>query len=187
MIANLVESIQKNLGYEQLHKVDPNIQDVSGEVKSFGIDSIAQAAIPAVLCGLDNFIQSNNASMAVLGGTNSPAKPIPLIFGNKEEELIGKIADYAGSTVQTTDKEVEHIANEAIRLIKQAIPGEDINAARTLLANQHDNFLLYLPASLQIGYLLNKNSLDDRTHKMEGPVSTLMHKIEKTFNSSESN
>src|ERR1700731_1632196 len=114
MTVNLVENIQKNLGYEVLRKVDPNIQDVSGEVKSFGTDSAAQAAIPAVLCGLDNYLRSDNASIAELGGTNS-TKPIALIFGNKEDELIGKIAEYANSTLQATEKEVEHIANEAIR------------------------------------------------------------------------
>jgi len=34
---------------------------------------------------------------------------------------------------------------------------------------------------LQIGKLLNDSTLDDRTNKMEGPISGLMHAIEKKF------
>jgi hypothetical protein len=40
---------------------------------------------------------------------------------------------------------------------------------------------LYLPAALQIGQLLANDDLDDRTHKMEGPISNLMHSFEKRF------
>jgi hypothetical protein len=37
---------------------------------------------------------------------------------------------------------------------------------------------VHLPAAMQLGYLLNDNAMDDRTNKMEGPVSSFMHTIE---------
>ncbi|MEO7924436.1 MAG: hypothetical protein ABIR30_12220 [Chitinophagaceae bacterium] len=44
--------------------------------------------------------------------------------------------------------------------------------------DQRHNILVYLPAALNLGDLLKDESLDDRTNKMEGPVSNFMHKIE---------
>jgi hypothetical protein len=35
-----------------------------------------------------------------------------------------------------------------------------------------------LPPALQMGDLLNDNTMDDRTNKMEGPISSMMHSIE---------
>jgi hypothetical protein len=40
---------------------------------------------------------------------------------------------------------------------------------------------MYLPAALQIGVLLNDDTLDDATNKMEGPISSLMQKIGAAF------
>jgi hypothetical protein len=44
--------------------------------------------------------------------------------------------------------------------------------------------LIYLPGYLQIGQALRDETLDDRTNKMEGPVSGFMHSVEKVFSSS---
>jgi hypothetical protein len=44
--------------------------------------------------------------------------------------------------------------------------------------DQRHQVLVYLPAPLQLGDLIHDESLDDRTNKMEGPVSNFMHKIE---------
>ena len=46
------------------------------------------------------------------------------------------------------------------------------------MSGQRHNILVYLPAALQLGDLLNDNAMDDRTNKMEGPVSNFMHNIE---------
>ena len=49
---------------------------------------------------------------------------------------------------------------------------------KTFMGNHRHNILVYLPAALQAGYLLDDNAIDDRTNKMEGPVSSFMHSIE---------
>lgn len=51
-----------------------------------------------------------------------------------------------------------------------------------IVAQNKPDILMYLPPSLELGTILRNNNLDDRTGKMEGPVSSLMHKMEKTFN-----
>jgi hypothetical protein len=38
---------------------------------------------------------------------------------------------------------------------------------------------------MQLGRLLEDDSLDDRTNKMEGPISNFMHSIENKFSGNE--
>jgi hypothetical protein len=40
---------------------------------------------------------------------------------------------------------------------------------------------LYLPAELNMGGLLDDDSLDDQANKMEGPISSLAHRIGAAF------
>jgi len=44
--------------------------------------------------------------------------------------------------------------------------------------SQRHTILSHLPAVLKIGDTLNEETFDDRTNKMEGPVSSFLHKIE---------
>ena len=43
---NLLENVQKNLGYEPLKKVDPNIQEIKEAGEMTAEQKLAQAAIP---------------------------------------------------------------------------------------------------------------------------------------------
>jgi hypothetical protein len=179
---NLVESIQKNLGFSALYKVDPNTQDIDKKEKSFGTNSLAQAAIPAVLCGLFNYIlqPGGNDNIALLKGN---VKWLPLFFGNKENEVVERIANYAGVSATNATPEMEHIADEAVRLVKENVAGKPDTELKSFSIEHKNDALLYLPAALQLGELLGNNNLDDRTHKMEGPISSLMHSFEKHFSS----
>ncbi len=177
---NLVESIQKNLGYPLLHKVSPNTQDIAEKEKHFGTNSLAQAAIPAVLCGLFNYVLQRESDTVPELPDNS--KWLPLIFGNRETDIIEHVAVYAGVSVTTAKGEMEHIADEAVRLLKKDIlMNDDMSELRKFSIVHKNDALLYLPASLHIGELLGNNNLDDNTHKMEGPISSLMHSFEKHF------
>ena len=81
---------------------------------------------------------------------------------------------------------MEQVAHHAIGVIKENISGEKSdNAVRQFLIDQRNNILVYLPAELQIGNVLNDNTIDDRTNKMEGPVSGYMHWLEKFFPSTD--
>ena len=72
-----------------------------------------------------------------------------------------------------------------LRVIKEGIGNTtDENHIRNFVAKNKPDTLLYLPPSLELGTILKNNNLDDRTGKMEGPVSTFMHKVEKAFNTS---
>jgi hypothetical protein len=182
---NLTESIQKNLGYAALNKIDPNTQDINKDEKSFGINSLAQAAIPAVLSGLFNYILKPREENIMLN--DEKHKWVPEIFGNNEDEITNRIATYAGTSVINAKGEMEHIADEAVRIVQDNLKDKNDSVELRNFAIEHKSDALpYLPAVLQTGYLLGNNNLDDRTHKMEGPVSSLMHSFEKTFSSDNS-
>jgi hypothetical protein len=181
---NLTESIQKNLGFASLNKIDPNTQDINTNEKTFGPNSLAQAAIPAVLSGLFNYILQPHAEELSLSNEAEKGKWLPKIFGNNENEITDRIANYAGTSVVNAKGEMEHIADEAVRLVQDNLVNKNDSLELRNFAIEHKNDALpYLPAVLQTGYLLGNNNLDDRTHKMEGPISSLMHSFEKSFSS----
>lgn len=51
-------------------------------------------------------------------------------------------------------------------------------------AEQRSNILKHLPVELHAGELLSDPAMDDKTNKMEGPMSGMMHTVEKIFSSS---
>jgi hypothetical protein len=185
MAIDLVESIQKNLGFTELQKIDPNTQEVKKpEAISFQ-DYLPQAAIPVVLLGLYKFSRTEEGNIALLKG-ELQNKLLKTIFGNKTENVINKVASNTGNTTDYAANKMETIAWEAISIIRKDLSVNPTDAnVKNYLADQRHNILVHLPPSLQIGEVLNDDTIDDRSHKMEGPVSSSMHWIEKLFPSTD--
>ncbi len=176
---NLPELLQQHFNYEPLQKIDPNTQEVN---KSQTPDSaLGQAAIPVVLTGLYKFTQSDAGANAVIRGEIS-SDWVQTIFAARHKEIIKRVADYAHTDYQTTGDTLKAISSKAVAIIKDAVsPGYKPDDVKELMSGQVKNTLLYLPAALQMGELMNDDTLDDRTHKMEGPISSLMQSIASGF------
>ena len=181
MTHNIVESIQKNLGYPPLKKVDPNIQEVPEVAATPNImsESFAQAAIPATLVGLFVYVHSKEGEFGVKSKTH--ANWIDTFFGRHSEEVVERVANYAGTDPGLTRNEMEKIAEEAIRIAHEKKGDGEI---KLFFVNQRNTILSYLPAALQLGEVLDNDAFDDRTNKMHGPMSDHMHWLEKFFSSS---
>jgi hypothetical protein len=180
-MTSLLESIQKNLGYHPLQKIDPNTQDVKINERFQALHSLPQAAIPAMACGILNGLQSEEGSDIILHGENT--NWLQAIFGEKAEELVSRVANYAGTGLEYTKQEIIHIANEAVRIIRNSLSRtHDQQTIYQYAAMQKNESVLYLPARLHLGDLIDNNPLDDGTHQMKGPISSLMHSIENKFN-----
>jgi hypothetical protein len=79
-------------------------------------------------------------------------------------------------------EKIDEVTNVAIRQIKEdAGPDTTEEKIKTYMSGQRHNILVYLPAAMKMGDVLEDESVDDRTNKMEGPVSGFMHKIENIF------
>lgn len=185
MTINLVETIQQNLGYPSLKKVDPNTQEVKAQSTSPTIlpESFGQAAIPATLTGLFLLVHTKEGMEKVRANTST--NWLETIFGRHSEEAVQKVATYASTDPAITRREMERIAAEAVRLANEnASRSENNDELKLFFINQRNTILSYLPASLQMGDLLQNDALDDRTNKMHGPMSDHMHWLEKLFSSS---
>jgi hypothetical protein len=178
---NIVETIQTNLGFNALEKIDPNTQETIGSDNPMGNNALSQAGIPAVLLGLYNRLESDPSLQTL----DLKDHLLEGIFGKSKDTVLKRIADYSQIHDDHSDQQLEHIAQESARVIKESIGADATeNAIRNFVSKNKPDALLYLPPSLQLGKLFENNNLDDRTAKMEGPISSLMHKVEKSFNTS---
>ena len=184
MAFNIIESIQKSLGYPELQKIDPNTQEVKKPGDLSPENYLGQAAIPAVLTGIYKFTRTEEGNAEILKGELKGIL-LSIIFGSSKNEVVEKVSKYTGNSVDYTSDKMEDIARAAVRVIREHLKNEPSGSSvKDLLTAQRHNILVYLPASLQLGEVLKDETLDDRTNKMEGPVSGVMQSIGQVFSAS---
>lgn len=178
MSANLIETIQKNLQYPALKKIDPNTGQTGNKVHQSTVGLLAQSAIPAVLTGLYKLSRIDDGCAAILNAKGN-YDSIKTIFGENEDQVVEKVAHYSGVSANQAQSHLENIADESIKVLKESV-GEtgEPQKLKQFMSDQRHSILVYLPASLTLGDLLEDKTLDDQTNKMEGPVSGFMHKME---------
>src|SRR4030095_2842177 len=180
---NILEIIAHNLGYPELKKIDPNSQEP--KVPEHDTEQvIAQAAIPAVMAAIYKLSRSNEGSAFLLTAAPTSDDLLRNIYMGNEQEAILKVADYASIAEGEAESRMEEIAEEAVNVIRKTSGNKATpETVRTYIDGQRHAILVYLPAALKMGDVLQDESIDDRTNKMEGPLSNLMHNIEKRFSS----
>jgi hypothetical protein len=184
MAFNIIESIQKSLGYPELQKIDPNTQEVKKPGDLSPENYLGQAAIPAVLTGIYKFTRTEEGNAEILKGELKGIL-LSIIFGSTKHQVVEKVSTYTGNSVEYTSDKMEDIARAAVRVIREHLKNEPSGSSvKDLLTAQRHNILVYLPASLQLGEVLKDETLDDRTNKMEGPVSGVMQSIGQVFSAS---
>jgi hypothetical protein len=184
MSINLLEKIQQNLGYPVLQKIDPNTQQVTEDIKTPDEHKFSQAAIPAVLTALYKYVQSDAGAEDFLKYDTSSNR-VSKIFDDNKKEVIQTISAYAKQSNQDPVAKINAIADEAVKVVNANLsPDAGIKEVKAFFFNQKNNILLYLPAELNMGELLHDTGLDDKTNKMEGPVSGLMQSIGSIFSGS---
>lgn len=175
---NLVEIIQTNLGYAPIKKIDPNTSEPKDKQDNFESGSLAQAAIPVTIFGLMNYIDENELNAFELNGDIHDE--LDEIFAGKSSEIVSGVATYSGNAEEHTRHEMNFILKEAIRVVKEINKNSSVPLHQFTII-QKTNAIFYLPASIHAGLLLGNNHIDDNTTKMEGPVSSVIHNIEKRF------
>ena len=182
MSFNLLETVQKDLGYPSLKKVNPNTLDVAADRESqLPQHNFAQAAIPTTLIGLYKYSLEDAGADNLLRGNISTSWANAL-FGTRENEVVEKINQYAGSGIDDTGSKINEIAADAVKRIREHLKaGSTIKEVKILMADQRNNILPYLPGVMHLGNTVNDDTIDDSTTKMEGPVSNLMKAIGNKF------
>lgn len=177
MIHNVIAQVQERLCIEPLQKVDPNTQDVHARPGTAPL--LAQAAIPAALAGIYEYAHTDQGASQILRGNNSTSW-LQTLFGANLPQVLQGISDYAGVDKNTAGDALEKSARISINLLQEQGLETD-EQLKGLLASQRSIILKHLPAQLNIGKLVGDETLDDKTNKMGGPISNLMHSIEKGF------
>ena len=186
MSINILEELVKNVGMPPLIKVDPNTQEVKPTSEKEKENKLMQAIVPTVVAGLYDCARSEEG-LNFLAGTSSTPDWLTLLFAKNAAEVKQKLALYSDNSEDAVQTHFNSTAAEATKILRAASSENDRKTSiRNIAGAQRDWFLPYLPATLQIGKLLEDNTMDDRTNKMQGPVSTFMHKIETLLTGQES-
>ena len=173
---NIVEAICRQMGYEPLPKIDPNNQ----QPENNAAHTLPQAVIPAVLTGIYSATRTDEGLANYLNNKESRDWGT-VIFGDGKAHVIDEICRYAGVDQSTAANKIQEVATVAHHIIVSNEDSDTVPELKVFLDYQRTNILEHLPPQLEMGKILNDTTLDDRTNKMEGPISTLMHKIEEAF------
>lgn len=185
MPINLLETLQARLGYPALQKIDPNTQVVKENTNTPDEHRFSQAALTAVLTALYNYSHTDIGAEKIR--TSSTATTwADLIFTDNQQSVVKRIGDYADYSKENVITKLNSIATVAVTIIQEQLPADaTMHHVKKIMNTQRNNILPFLPADLQMGELLHDNTLDDRTNKMEGPVSSMMRAIGGGFSNGE--
>lgn len=184
MSVNIIQQLEKSMNIDPLIKMDPNTQDVPESTVLTTSQKIFQAIIPAVMAGLYKAGKSEEG-IQILANDPLVQDWSFKLFGENKTRLLENIARYASIGIDETESKFNSIATNAVSQIREAVKDKDTTELKSLMASQRDNVLVYLPASLELGDILQDETLDDRTNKMEGPISSLLRKIQTGFSGNE--
>lgn len=177
MAISLVEAVQARLGDCAIGKIDVNATHQSETLKPRTTNHAQQGAAAAVLVALYRFGKTDEGAANL--AHNTSGNWLQTIFVNKDEVAVSKVAAYGDIPVVEARDLMTMVADEAVAELHRSV-GNDATPAKikAYMASQRSNILAYLPAELEMGKLLDDPVLDDRTNKMEGPVSSFLHWIE---------
>ena len=178
MAIDLIEEIRNQLGSKPLPKIDPNTQEPAQNIRP----DIGNAAIPAVLAGFYKGTRSVEASDKLM---NTPDNDmLQELFCEHTDDVTQSVAAYSRVPAEDAKNEMQRIVVAVKEVLEENLKVVNGSNAMTFFTNQRSNILKHLPVELHMGELINDPAMDDRTNKMEGPISGMMHKIEQIFSSS---
>ncbi|MDQ6843986.1 MAG: hypothetical protein M3Z92_06490 [Bacteroidota bacterium] len=183
MAINIIESVQQKLQVDELQKIDPDTGKAKNDDEYKTGVNFYQVAIPAVLTGLYRFTRTDEKNKDIFNvGTG---KLLSLFFGENSANVIAKIAEITHTAIVETRVKMEEIAAVGINVLKENLSDKTANSdVKDFLTSQRHNILVYLDPQLQLGHLIEDDTVDDTTNKMEGPVSDFMHTVGQIFSSS---
>lgn len=176
---NLLNKVRNQLGFPEFVKVDPNTQHVKDEAHTSSEQRLGQATITSVVTAVYLLSRTEEGfGYLVNRNANEPWKT--LLFKDEAEGVANSIASYSGADIERVNESIEAAGNATWEEGNRHLDGKvNYQSFGKYISSVRNDLLVYLPPDLHLGRRLNNDSLDDRTNKMEGPVSGFMHKIER--------
>ncbi len=185
MQTHLLQSLQQFFGYPELQKIDPNTQEMVDQGAFVNQNKFSQAIIPSVIVGLSRFLHTEPGLRSYISGENYPNWG-SRIFGRHNTDLCKRIADYSDMRWEEVMHKMHEMTERAIFILRGKGMKSDAEV-KNYIENERNYALSYLPAKLHLGELLGDDSLDDRTHKMDGPISNMVKTLGGGFDTTEKN
>lgn len=184
MLFTLLHTIQKNLGYRPLRKIDADTQEVKQDPDTPDKDRFSQAAIPAVLTAMHNYSRADEGADTILFG-NLATDWTETLFSNKKNEITNEIASYSGHTSAHACSKLNEIIKETISIIREKLIPDAMADIKMVLIGSRDEALLYLPARMQLSSILNDDAPGNRMQKKKGTVPGFLQTLSDTFSGPE--
>jgi hypothetical protein len=178
MAIQLIEAVQKRLSLPELVKITPD-QGVTPK-QALPRAPMHQAALVTVAGALYKITRTNEGAVRLLlSGKNGNWLDLEEAYGSQLPEVIEKVMEYGVADAAAVEHLMRQIADTCLLIMHEELTSS-INPenVREFMSAQRHNILIYVPADLKLGKLLNDSVWDDQTNHMEGPVSSLLHKIE---------
>ncbi|GAO42432.1 hypothetical protein [Flavihumibacter petaseus] len=182
MSQSIIKHLQDYLG-AHIEKINPNTQAIDPATRHHRYDLLAQAAIPAVLTAFYKHSRSPSGAKD-LAGDIGKSEPLDFLLKGRKAAVVTKIAAYSGVSEEQSEAAMDAVADESIRFVRNKL-GSNMNAEniQTYFASQRQDILSHLPEDIRMGELLDDNTLDDRTNKMAGPISSVAQAISNLLSS----
>ena len=181
---NLPQQLQEYLNYPKLQLIDANSSLPEDELI---FDPLTQAVLITFLAGLFKATRSKEAAAVISTHVNAQ-QLLADIFIN-EDDVINTITAYCNQPYSVVKEKLDETSAGYFAFVQLQLQGTDEikkeDYLHNLMTAQRNEILKYLPPNLKLGDLLNDQALEDNTNKMEGPISSLMHKIENAFSKSD--
>lgn len=178
MAIQLIEAVQKRLSLPELVKITPD-KGVTLQ-QALPRAPMHQAALVMVAGALYKITRTNEGAVRLLlSGKNDNWLDLEEAYGSRLPEIVEKVMEYGVADASAVEQLMRQMANAFLLIIHEEL-ASNINAesVREFMSAQRHNILIYVPADLKLGKLLNDSVWDDQTNHMEGPVSSFLHKIE---------
>lgn len=179
MATSIIKHLEDYLG-AHIEKINPNTQAIDDTTRHHQYDLLAQAAVPAVLVALYKYTRTTEGSEILATQLKTP--PLDLTLGDLKEQTVQRVAEYAGVNPAQAENVLDEVADESIRFVWNELGStKKADTIQSYFTSQKQSILKRLPEDLQMGELLNDNTVDDRTNKMEGPASGLAQSLSNLF------
>lgn len=179
MAVDIIEQIKQYVSNADVQKIDPNTQaPVNSEIQNTNAKS---AAIPLVLAAFYKHTRNKEDAEKILRLNDE--QTMHELFRGEDKNASSIISSFSNDGSEHAKNTIQKIIGATKKVLSDNLKKMDGESVTNFFTSQRSTILKHLPVELHAGDLLNDSTMDDKTNKMEGPMSGLMHGIEKIFSS----
>ncbi|NCI45875.1 hypothetical protein [Sediminibacterium soli] len=178
MSIHILEAVQRKLNLPGLVKVTPD-KGVTPQ-QTLPRPALHQVALVTVAAALYKLTRTSEGVVRLLlSGKNDNWLDLPGALGTTLPDVVAKVSEYGGSDEGSTEALMRKFADTLLLVLHEQLANNvNPDSVHEFMSGQRHHILVYVPADLKLGKMLNDSTWDDQTNHMEGPVSNFLHKIE---------